>query len=99
MSDNMIHLDNDQTGENHQQPDTTAASAIDDELAGDLHGPGQTSRNGPTTSTSKGRLKVAAASAKRAKKSLYFLVLGLSRSSSAVSCWRGHQRRNPVQGI
>jgi type IV secretion system protein VirB10 len=77
MTDNMIHLDNDQTGENHQQPDTTAASAIDDELAGDLHGPGQISRNGPTTVNLKGQIKGGRSLSKKGKKIIVFSGVGV----------------------
>ena len=74
MSDHMIHLDNDPTGQNYQRPDpaTTAGSAIDDELGGDLHGPGQTSRNGPATVNIKGQVKGGRSLSKKGKKAIIF---------------------------
>ncbi len=73
MSDNMIHLDNDPSGQNYQRPDatTTAGPAIDDELGGDLHGPGQTSR-GPATVNIKGQVKGGRSLSKRGKKAIIF---------------------------
>ncbi|MCR2831432.1 TrbI/VirB10 family protein [Acidithiobacillus ferrooxidans] len=73
-ADNMIHLNDDPTGENYQRPDpaTTAGPAIDDELAGDLHGPGQTSRNGPATVNIKGQVKGGRSLSKRGKKAIVF---------------------------
>ncbi len=72
-ADNMIHLNDDPTGENYQRPDpaTTAGPAIDDELAGDLHGPGQTSR-GPTTVNIKGQVKGGRSLSKKGKKAIIF---------------------------
>ncbi|MCR2830543.1 hypothetical protein NR402_09660 [Acidithiobacillus ferrooxidans] len=74
MSDNMIHLDNDPSGQNYQRPDpaTTAGPAIDDELDGDLHGPGQTSRNGPATVNLKGQVKGGRSLSKKGKKAIVF---------------------------
>jgi type IV secretion system protein VirB10 len=73
MSDNMIHLDNDTSGQNYQQPDPFAAGpAIDDELSGDLHGPGQTSRNGPATVSLKGQVKGGRSLSKKGKKVIIF---------------------------
>ena len=74
MSDNMIHLDNDPSGQNYQRPDAataTAGPAIDDELGGDLHGPGQTSR-GPATVNIKGQVKGGRSLSKRGKKAIIF---------------------------
>ena len=77
----MIHLDNDPTGQNYQRPDagTTAGAgpAIDDELAGDLHGPGQTSR-GPATVNIKGQVKGGRSLSKRGKKAIIFGGAGIA---------------------
>ncbi|OCB02648.1 hypothetical protein BBC27_12045 [Acidithiobacillus ferrivorans] len=72
-TDKMIHLNNDPTGENFQQPPDplTAGPAIDDELSGDLHGPGQTSR-GPATVNIKGQVKGGRSLSKRGKKAIIF---------------------------
>ena len=79
-ADNMIHLNNDPTGENYQRPEpaTTAGPAIDDELAGDLHGPGQTSRNGPATVNLKGQVKGGRSLSKRGKKAIIFGGAGIA---------------------
>ena len=80
MSDNMIHLDNDPTGQNYQRPDpaTTGGPAIDDELSGDLHGPGQTSRNGPATVNLKGQVKGGRSLSKKGKKVIIFGGAGIA---------------------
>ena len=79
-ADNMIHLNDDPTGENYQRPEpaTTAGPAIDDELAGDLHGPGQTSRNGPATVNLKGQVKGGRSLSKRGKKAIIFGGAGIA---------------------
>ncbi len=77
-TDNMIHLDNDPTGQNFQRADagTTAGPAIDDELGGDLHGPGQTSR-GPATVNIKGQVKGGRSLSKKGKKLIVFGGVGV----------------------
>ncbi|MBU2859387.1 TrbI/VirB10 family protein [Acidithiobacillus ferrooxidans] len=66
----MIDLNN--PNSQQEQPDPFAApAAIDDELAGDLHGPGQTSR-GPATVNLKGQIKGGRSLSKRGKKAIIF---------------------------
>ena len=78
-TDKMIHLDNDPTGQNFQRADagTTAGPAIDDELGGDLHGPGQTSR-GPATVNIKGQVKGGRSLSKKGKKAIIFGGAGIA---------------------
>ncbi len=80
-TDKMIHLDNDPTGQNYQRPDATTTAghgpAIDDELAGDLHGPGQTSR-GPATVNIKGQVKGGRSLSKKGKKAIIFGGAGIA---------------------
>ena len=80
-TDNMIHLDNDPTGQNFQRADagTTAGAgpSIDDELSGDLHGPGQTSR-GPATVNIKGQVKGGRSLSKKGKKAIIFGGAGIA---------------------
>ena len=80
-TDNMIHLDNDPTGQNFQRADATTTAghgpAIDDELDGDLHGPGQTSR-GPATVNLKGQVKGGRSLSKRGKKAIIFGGAGIA---------------------
>ncbi|OCX70907.1 TrbI/VirB10 family protein [Acidithiobacillus thiooxidans] len=69
----MIDLNNPSTS--GQQPDpqaTNPAPSIDDELSGDLHGPGQTSRNGPATVNIKGQVKGGRGLSKKGKKAIVF---------------------------
>ena len=63
----MIDLNHPDTS--GQEPDQQAT--IDDELAGDLHGPGQTSR-GPATVNIKGQVKGGRSLSKRGKKAIVF---------------------------
>jgi type IV secretion system protein VirB10 len=66
----MIDLNHPDTS--GQEPDQQSTSpAIDDELCGDLHGPGQTSR-GPTTVNIKGQVKGGRSLSKRGKKAIVF---------------------------
>ena len=62
----MIDLNHPDTS--GQEPDQ---QAIDDELAGDLHGPGQTSR-GPATVNLKGQVKGGRSLSKKGKKAIIF---------------------------
>jgi type IV secretion system protein VirB10 len=67
----MIDLNHPDTS--GQEPDQQATSpAIDDELGGDLHGPGQTSRNGPATVNIKGQVKGGRSLSKKGKKLIIF---------------------------
>lgn len=67
----MIDLNHPDTS--GQEPDQQPTSpAIDDELAGDLHGPGQTSRNGPATVNLKGQVKGGRSLSKKGKKAIVF---------------------------
>lgn len=63
----MIDLNHPDTS--GQEPDQQAT--IDDELGGDLHGPGQTSR-GPATVNIKGQVKGGRSLSKRGKKAIVF---------------------------
>ncbi len=68
-NDNMIHLDNDPTGENYQRSDQPGS--IDDEMSGDLHGPGQTtSGTKPATVNIRGSVKHGKGLSKNGKKAL-----------------------------
>ena len=97
MSDNMIHLDNDPTGQNFQRADagTTAGAgpAIDDELAGDLHGPGQTSR-GPATVNIKGQVKGGRSLSKKGKKAIIFGGAGIAALILGGVMMAGHHGGN-----
>ena len=79
MDDHMIHLDNEPTGQNWQRPDAATAgpAAIDDELGGDLCGPGQTSR-GPATVNLKGQVKGGRGLSKKGKKAIIFGGAGIA---------------------
>ena len=67
----MIDLNHPDTS--GQEPGQQATSpAIDDELGRDLHGPGQTSRNGPATVNLKGQVKGGRSLSKRGKKAIIF---------------------------
>ncbi|WP_428946776.1 TrbI/VirB10 family protein [Acidithiobacillus ferrooxidans] len=66
----MIDLNHPDTS--GQEPGQQATSpAIDDELSGDLHGPGQTSR-GPATVNIKGQIKGGRSLSKKGKKAIIF---------------------------
>ena len=66
----MIDLNHPDTS--GQEPDQQPTSpAIDDELCGDLHGPGQTSR-GPATVNLKGQVKGGRSLSKKGKKAIIF---------------------------
>ena len=66
----MIDLNHPDTS--GQEPDQQATNpAIDDELGGDLHGPGQTSR-GPATVNIKGQVKGGRSLSKKGKKLIVF---------------------------
>lgn len=66
----MIDLNHPDTS--GQKPDQQSTSpAIDDELCGDLHGPGQTSR-GPATVNLKGQVKGGRSLSKKGKKAIVF---------------------------
>lgn len=72
----MIDLNHPDTS--GQEPDQQATSpAIDDELGGDLHGPGQTSR-GPATVNIKGQVKGGRSLSKRGKKAIVFGGAGIA---------------------
>lgn len=70
----MIDLNNPEPGQEGQQPSDTLLPplpSIDDELGGDLHGPGQTSR-GPATVNLKGQVKGGRSLSKKGKKAIIF---------------------------
>ena len=71
----MIDLNNPEPGQEGQQPSDTLLPplpSIDDEIGGDLHGPGQTSRNGPATVNLKGQVKGGRSLSKKGKKAIIF---------------------------
>ena len=70
----MIDLNNPETGQDGQPPSDTLLPplpSIDDEIGGDLHGPGQTSR-GPATVNIKGQVRGGRSLSKRGKKAIVF---------------------------
>ncbi|MHB0889010.1 TraB/TrbI/VirB10 family type IV secretion system protein [Acidithiobacillus sp.] len=74
----MIDLNPDTTsGQEPDQQATNPAPTIDDELAGDLHGPGQTSR-GPATVNLKGQIKGGRSLSKKGKKAIVFGGVGVA---------------------
>ncbi len=99
MNDNMIHLDNDPSGQNYQQPPgpQTAGPAIDDELAGDLHGPGQTSR-GPATVNIKGQVKGGRSLSKKGKKLIVFGGAGVAALILGGVMMAGHHGASSGSG-
>jgi len=75
----MIDLNNPNNPDSQQgQPDPFAAlPPIDDEMTGDLHGPGQTSR-GPATVNLKGQIKGGRSLSKKGKKAIVFGGAGIA---------------------
>ncbi len=77
----MIDLNNSDSGQEGQQPSDRLLPplpSIDDELSGDLHGPGQTSRNGPATVNIKGQVKGGRSLSKKGKKVIVFGGAGIA---------------------
>ena len=90
----MIDLNHPDTS--GQEPDQQATNpAIDDELAGDLHGPGQTSRNGPATVNLKGQIKGGRSLSKKGKKAIILGGAGIAALILGGVMMAGHHGGSP----
>lgn len=69
-------IDLNQQDASGQEPEQQTGPAIDDELGGDLHGPGQTSR-GPATVNLKGQIKGGRSLSKKGKQAIVFGGVGI----------------------
>ena len=70
-------IDLNQQDASGQEPEQQTGPAIDDELGGDLHGPGQTSRNGQATVNIKGQIKGGRSLSKKGKQAIVFGGVGI----------------------
>ena len=88
----MIDLNNPDPDQEGQQPSDRLLPplpSIDDELSGDLHGPGQTSR-GPATVNIKGQVKGGRSLSKKGKKAIVFGGAGVAALIISGVMMAGH---------